>query len=207
MPKNKYQKSYYIKNKEKITAYNKKYYQENKQECIDYSKKYYEENRTHYRLNGSHWLWRSLGAEPKLNNQYKKLSYKYRFYQFFLAPIANLSCKEEVYDLMTRLIEHPALTVNQRNILVMLRDGYTMGEVANLTNRNQTTINKALNGSQYYKDDKKEICFYGGVFKKVVHIIINFHPKDESLKILIEQLKNNANYTNSKIYNKKTTIS
>jgi hypothetical protein len=183
-----HQKKWYDAHKEEAKkyqrTYQKKYYKSHKKDRCEYMRARYHDNQERILLNAKNWKWRIEGKYTEA----KRLALKYRFYQQFLMPLHYLPNQEEVYLLMTKMIECPTLTKNQRNILVMFRAGHDALTIAKLTNRQQTTLCGAINGAQVYKEDG-EVRFYGGIAKKVIWICQNFQAKDPYLKALIEELE------------------
>jgi hypothetical protein len=178
------QKTYYQRNREYYLAYQKQYYATHKESEKEYSRDYYMIHKERYKLNAKHWHMRN-GKSPTPTSE--GLSSKYVFGQSFLFPVLSLSCVEEVYLLMTRMIEIKSLTNKQRELLVYLRDGYAFQQIAIMTDRTGPTLTKMLNGTQIYREDEI-IRFYGGIIKKVYSAIINFSAHDPYLQLLITEL-------------------
>lgn len=186
-----YAKKGYWKNREKISAKSKAKYRENPQLKLAYNKIWHQKLVNKLYINDK--MLKSINGQ-----HYEK---KYSFYMDFLHHLWTLSCKEEVYYLFTVLIQTKSLTKKQREILVMLREGHNLLELAALSNRKQSTLTHSINGKPVHREDG-EIRYHGGAVKKLYYPCINFSAKDSDLQLLIQDLKNNKDdlYLGKKVY-------
>lgn len=177
--------------RKKRSGYAREYYARHTEELKEYTRTYYAANKKMINDKTNAWKWRMKEEAKKGSSRVAMLSTKFRFGQSFLFPILKLDCKEEVAKLMNQLIQCPTLTGKQREVLVMLRDGYSGEEIARLTHRNQSTINKTLNGAEFHVEDEygdEIMVFYGGAGKKCIQTILNFQAVDPFLQALIAEL-------------------
>lgn len=94
---------------------------------------------------------------------------------------------EDRLKIRTRELMDGYLTTNQMEIIHLMYEGHTQQEVAKILGRNQSSINKSLNGNQSYNVGKNKNInkVYGGSVNKLKRIFM----EDAEIISILEEMR------------------